>query len=152
MKTPSDSSTPRKRCIHTSYERMINAALTQPMTLRCFVPHSIILPQIIHQIHHLCLTHRRAHRLVRLIHDPDREDDPEPVKEEKVHPSVHWLGRVCGESCGVVSVMKSGSAAPPASAYAGTAHPGQERRQVCRGCFRRITKRCGLAQCVICTV
>lgn len=45
---------------------------------------SIILLKIIHQIHHLCLTHRRAHSAVRFPEYPEREDDPKPIEEDKV--------------------------------------------------------------------
>jgi hypothetical protein len=45
---------------------------------------SIILLEVIHQIHHLCLTHRRAHSAVRFPEYPEWEDDPKPIEEDEV--------------------------------------------------------------------
>lgn len=50
--------------------------------------HSIVLFQIIHQIHHLGLTHGRAHCLIRFVQDPEGEHDPQAVEEDEVEPAV----------------------------------------------------------------
>jgi hypothetical protein len=48
---------------------------------------SVILLQVIHQIHHLGLRHGRTHSAVRLPQYPPGEKDPEHIKKGEVQPS-----------------------------------------------------------------
>jgi hypothetical protein len=48
---------------------------------------SVVLLQIVHQINHFGLAHRRAHSLVCFIEDPGRKDDPKTIEEEEIEPA-----------------------------------------------------------------
>jgi hypothetical protein len=74
-----------------------------------FMSPSIVLLDEIHQINHLGLAHRRAHRPVCFAQDPKRKDDPESVEEGEIQPAeISQYGvrscLCCDENCGVVEL------------------------------------------------